>query len=769
MTELAQLRSRVAELELSESTQRPIWEALRESEMLYRRLFEAARDGILMLDADTGAITAVNPFLTDLLGYSEQEILGKKLWEIGPFKDKRISKIAFQELQTQEYIRYEDLPLETKDGGSIAVEFVSNVYVAGQKKVIQCNIRDITERKQAQKASEEAEERYRALFENMLDGYAHCQMLFEGNRPQDFIYLAVNTAFETLTGLQNVIGRRVTEVIPSIKETAPELLEIYGRVARSGQPERFEYWLKPLEAWFDISVYGAQEGCFVAVFDNITKRKWAEQALQTSESNYRTLIESAADGIIASDAQGHIDDANPMACRMLAYTREEVLGLSIGDLLAPEDVARVAPAMARISEGEVMRNEWQLRRKDGTLFPGEVSATMLPGGRVLGIVRDITERKRAEAQRELLAALIEASPDFCGFADSKTAHIQYINKGGRRMCGIGEDEDVGKLKISDVHPAWMNKRMSDVVLPAAGRDGSWQGDGAFLHRDGREIPVSMALLAHRGANGDVDIFYTVSRDITERKRAEEALRLQSAALHAAADAIVITDRAGVIEWVNPAFTQLTGYTAEEALGKNPRDLVKSGKHAPAFFKDLWETILAGRTWHGEMINRRKDGSLYTEDQSRHPDPGCVRRHHALRRDQARHHRAPAARGPVPSGAEDGKCGAARQRHRARLQQPAHRDQRDVGARAGAGQSRRSGARGCAGDSPRRGASRHVDPPAAGLQPPADPGATGAEPQHGGRGDGESAPASARRGHRPGGRADTRRGSASRRTPDKSSK
>jgi PAS domain S-box-containing protein len=149
VTELAQLRSRIAELEVSESRQQQTEEALRGSETQYRRLFEAARDGILILDAETGDISAVNPFLTNLLGYSEQEILGKKLWDIGPFKDKRVSKVAFQELQTQEYIRYEDLPLEAKDGTPIAVEFISNVYQADQKKVIQCNIRDITERKRA--------------------------------------------------------------------------------------------------------------------------------------------------------------------------------------------------------------------------------------------------------------------------------------------------------------------------------------------------------------------------------------------------------------------------------------------------------------------------------------------------------------------------------------------------------------------------------------------------------------------------------------------
>src|ERR1019366_7582835 len=124
-------------------------------------------------------------------------------------------------------------------------------------------------------------------------------------------------------------------------------------------------------------------------------------------------------------------------------------------------------------------------------------------------------------------------------------------------------------------------------------------------------------------DGTVAFLSTIARDITERKRADESRRLQSAALNAAADAIIITDRAGAIKWVNPAFTQLTGYTAEEALGKNPRDLVKSGKHAPAFYQALWETILAGRTWHGDMINRRKDGSLYTEAQAVTPIPDAA--------------------------------------------------------------------------------------------------------------------------------------------------
>jgi diguanylate cyclase (GGDEF)-like protein/PAS domain S-box-containing protein len=129
-----------------------MFETLRDSELRYRRLFEAALDGILILDAKTGAITDVNPFLIDMLGYSREEFVEKKLWEVGAFKDIKASKEAFQVLQKNEYIRYRDLPLRAKGGKLIPVEFVSNVYLEGNEKVIQCNIRDISERKQAQDA-----------------------------------------------------------------------------------------------------------------------------------------------------------------------------------------------------------------------------------------------------------------------------------------------------------------------------------------------------------------------------------------------------------------------------------------------------------------------------------------------------------------------------------------------------------------------------------------------------------------------------------------
>jgi PAS domain S-box-containing protein len=131
-------------------------EALKISETRYRRLFESAQDGILILDAETGQISDVNAFLVEMLGYSHEDFLGKKLWEIGLFKNIEASKAAFLELQSKGYVRYKDLPLETKDGQPIAVEFVSNVYLVNHHKVIQCNIRDITERKLIAEALQQA-------------------------------------------------------------------------------------------------------------------------------------------------------------------------------------------------------------------------------------------------------------------------------------------------------------------------------------------------------------------------------------------------------------------------------------------------------------------------------------------------------------------------------------------------------------------------------------------------------------------------------------
>jgi len=199
---LAELEDKVAELpsgngggDLSESDiaeRKRIQDALTVSEIRYRRLFETAKDGILILDADTGRITDANPYLQELLGYSRGELLGKMLWEIGPFRDIAASQGAFRRLQRKEYIRYDNLPLETKGRHRKHVEFVSNVYRENGTRVIQCNIRDITPRHKVEEAlanfSKELEKRVEERTAELLTANRLMKkMLDEGRRAEEEI------------------------------------------------------------------------------------------------------------------------------------------------------------------------------------------------------------------------------------------------------------------------------------------------------------------------------------------------------------------------------------------------------------------------------------------------------------------------------------------------------------------------------------------------------------------------------------------------------
>jgi two-component system cell cycle sensor histidine kinase/response regulator CckA len=304
---------------------------------------------------------------------------------------------------------------------------------------------------------------------------------------------------------------------------------------------------------------------FIAVKQDITQRKRAEEAfrkgeekLRQSEILNRGLVEHLPQRIFVKDMNRNYVFCNAVYARDLGIEPRQIVGED-DFAFFPKDLAE----RYRADDRRVMTDGKTITLDEQYMVTGEekwIHTVKVPyrdeHGEVIGVLglfEDVSDRKRVQEQRERLAALVEASPDFIGLADPKTTLFQYINRSGRKMCGIGEDEDIGRLKVSDVHPAWMNQRLTEVALPAAVRDGSWQGDGAFLRRDGCEIPISMVFLVHRGADGEVDFLYTVSRDITERSQAAEALRMAEErvrfALEAADVGIWDMDYAtGVLRW-----------------------------------------------------------------------------------------------------------------------------------------------------------------------------------------------------------------------------
>lgn len=215
-----ELNKRITLLEEALLEKERVCEALQDSEKRYRRLFESAQDGILILDAETGKVVDVNPFLMRLLGYTYEEFCGKYIWEIGAFKDIAASKDAFQALQDNEYIRYEDLPLETLDGKPVAVEFVSNVYLVDHSKVIQCNIRDITAHKRAK-----AE---RTQLMAAIDQVGEAIVMTDAQGSIQF----VNPAFKQMTGYRGkeVVGQN-PRLLKSGKQDEPFYRNLWDTIS----------------------------------------------------------------------------------------------------------------------------------------------------------------------------------------------------------------------------------------------------------------------------------------------------------------------------------------------------------------------------------------------------------------------------------------------------------------------------------------------------------------------------------------------------------
>jgi PAS domain S-box-containing protein len=250
---------------------------------VFSRAVEMSFDAIV-IGQTNGEITFVNDAASKMFSYNKEDLIGKHVLEfVAAHDQEKALKLSLESIETgQGYLS--QFSVIRKDKSEFPIEVTASVIKDERGNAIGFIdiIRSLEERKRTEKIIQKSKKLYQNLFMNMLDGFAFCQMLFDPHGiPEDFVYLEINGAFECLTGLrrEDVVGKKVTQAIPGIKEANPEIFEIYGRVSLNGEPERFEIFFKTLKIWLDITVYSPKKGYFVAVFENVTERKEIEKKL----------------------------------------------------------------------------------------------------------------------------------------------------------------------------------------------------------------------------------------------------------------------------------------------------------------------------------------------------------------------------------------------------------------------------------------------------------------------------------------------------------
>ena len=394
------------------TSHKTIEDSMAVSESRYRRLFETAQDGILILNADTGEITDVNPFLIDMLGYSREEFVGKRLWEIGPFKDKEASKRAYLELSSKSYIRYEDLPLEASDGRQCAVEFVSNVYLVGQTKVIQCNIRDITARKKLEQEREQTLLQLEAVLDNINDGVVIADL--------DGAILAMNKEALALHGFENsqqfLEYQKIFEQIDN--EGRPVPIED-GPLERALRGERFvdhemrlrhkdsgKVWIASYSGTIIHNKVGEAILAVITLRD-ITDRKLAEEDLRIATEQLQMITDTMPVGVVRCSRDYRYLWGSTAFAKWLERMPEEIIGHSIKEVLGDTAYKTLYPYIEQALAGHKVDYETIVDFKGIGLRWITVKETPTydttgqPDGWV-SVVMDITHRKELEAQIEEL-------------------------------------------------------------------------------------------------------------------------------------------------------------------------------------------------------------------------------------------------------------------------------------------------------------------------------------------------------------------------------
>jgi PAS domain S-box-containing protein len=377
---------------------------------------------------------------------------------------------------------------------------------------------------------------FNMFFERMLDGFAYHKIILDrAGKPVDYIFIEINHAFEVLTGLkrEKIIGKKVTEVLKGIEDDPADWIGVYGRVAVTCESVEFENYAAPLDKWFKIFAYCPEKGYFVAMFEDITERKRAQDALKESEQRWATTVSSIGDAVITTDLAGKINFMNHVAEELTGWTLTEAQQKPLGQVFRIiNEQSRVEvenPVTRVLKENRVfgLANHTILVRKNGVEIPIDDSGAPIKekDGKVTGVVlifRDIAERKKAEekiAQQALMIA--NANDAIIGY--DLGYKVTFWNKAAEQLYGYKTGEAIGKGSVALLRPDYVGATR-DKIIKSLEKSGHIESESIRHTKDGRSLNIEAHVVVLRNEIGAPIGYVSVDRDITERKKAEEALK-----------------------------------------------------------------------------------------------------------------------------------------------------------------------------------------------------------------------------------------------------
>ncbi|NMB78596.1 MAG: PAS domain S-box protein, partial [Methanomicrobiales archaeon] len=595
-------------------------DALQESELFNRSLVENLPEYLCVYGED-GRILYVNPASARALGYDAEAVAGTSIitYVAAEYRDLARSKLASR--LAGDDASYE-IELISKSGPRRSVTVKAAPIQYRNHPAVLLLLIDITERKRVELALRESEAKYRTLFENMLEGFAYCRLIYdEQGAPADWVYLSVNRAFERLTGLKDVEGKRVREVIPDILNLAPEIFTMYGRVASTGASETFEIDFKPLKSWLKVSAFCPEKGYFVAVFEDVTERKESQDRIQhllrVQEEQLRIINTSPAVAFLWKAEENWPVVTVSENISQFGYTQDDFLSgrVLFSSIIHPDDLGRVGSEVEYNSSHAIddYIQEYRIFGKNHDLFWVEDYTHIRRDatGKIThyeGIVLDVTRRKLAEELRKATEYRLDTAMEIGKLAwwemDMPSGAVRFDERKATMLGYSPEKFRHYRDFTALLHPDDLEPTMQAMRDHLEGIAVRYQGDYRIQASSGEYLWFrDVGGITRRHADGSPATLTGVVIDITASKQADLALKETNDYLTSLFDyanaPIIVWDPEFRITRFNHAFERLTGRSEKDVLGEHLSILFPEESQLAAM--DQIQITLAGIRWESVEI------------------------------------------------------------------------------------------------------------------------------------------------------------------------